>query len=163
MFSNDTPPCLRVAVRIDRLRQPTRWEDWRFQIAEVVLDHGGFGQERRVLRDDGQTAQWLFPDLPVTLHRDEAEGYYLNLSSGAPVWFVMWRIDDADPSRAWPEVVTLSYNEAGRWLDAQERVDNCPLDESVRAVLQDYVQAHYRPEPKKRRRPVSFVEPQERR
>lgn len=162
MFSSDDPPCLRVAVRVDRLRQPSRWEDWRFEIAEVVLDDGSFGQSRRLLRDDGQRAQWLFPQLPVSLHRDEAEGYYLNLSSGAPVWFVMWRIDDADPSQAWPEIVTLSYNEAGRWLDAQERVDNCPLDPAVRDALQAYTDVHYRPEPKRRKRPASFVAPQER-
>lgn len=159
----DTPPTLRVAVRIDRLRQPTQWEPWRFCIAEVVIDHGGFGKERRVLRDDGQSAQWLFPDLPVTLYRDEAEGYYLNLTSGAPVWFVMWRTDHLDPSLAWPEIVTLSYNEAGRWLDAQERVDNCPLDDGVREALQDFVDANYRPEPKKRKRPASFIAPEQRR
>ncbi len=159
----DTPPTLRVAVRIDRLRQPTQWEEWRFCIAEVVIDHGGFGKERRVLRDDGLSAQWLFPDLPVTLYRDEAEGYYLNLTSGAPVWFVMWRTDHLDPSLAWPEIVTLSYNEAGRWLDAQERVDNCPLDDGVREALQDFVDANYRPEPKKRKRPVSFIAPEQRR
>lgn len=163
VFSSESPPSLRVAVRIDRLRQPSRWEEWRFSIAEVVLDDGGFGSACRLLRDDGQCAQWLFPDLPVTLHRDEAEGYYLNLSSGTPVWFVMWRIDHADPSQAWPEIVTLSYNEAGRWLDAQERVDNCPLDAGVRAALQDFVDAHYRPEPKRRKRPASFVTPEERR
>ena len=163
MFSNDVPPSLRVAVRIDRLRQPTRWEDWRFTISDVVIDSGGFGSERRVLRDDGDSTQWLFPNMPVTLHRDEAEGYYLNLTSGSPVWFVMWRIDHADPSLAWPEAVTLSYNEAGRWLDAQERVDNRALDENVRAELQLYVDAHYRPEPKKRKRPASFVAPEDRR
>ena len=159
----DTPPTLRVAVRIDRLRQPTQWEEWRFCIAEVVIDHGGFGKERRVLRDNGQSAQWLFPDLPVSLYRDEAEGYYLNLTSGAPVWFVMWRSDHLDPSLAWPEIVTLSYNEAGRWLDAQERVDNCPLDDGVREALQDFVDVNYRPEPKKRKRPASFVAPEQRR
>ena len=114
------------------------------------------------MRDDGNSAQWLFPNLPVTLFRDEAEGYYLNLTSGSPVWFVMWRIDHADPSLAWPESVSLSYNECGRWLDAQERVDNCPLDESVRAALQEYVDIHYRPEPKKRKRPASFVDPEKR-
>jgi hypothetical protein len=150
-------------VRVDRLRQPTRWEEWRFTIAEVVLDDGGFGTERRVLRDDGQCAQWLFPNMPVSLHRDECEGYYLNLTSGSPVWFVMWRVDDADPSLAAPEIVTLSYNEAGRWLDAQERVDNCPLDARVREALQDYVDANYRPEPKQRKRPASFVAPEDRR
>lgn len=159
---NDIPPFLHVAVRIDRLRQPSRWEEWRFNIAEVVIDDGGFGSERRVLRDDGRATQWLFPRLPVNLHRDEAEGYYLNLTSGSPVWFVMWRTDHADPSMAWPEIVTLSYNEAGRWLDAQERVDNVPLDEGVRSVLQDFVDANYRPEPKKRKRPASFVAPEDR-
>lgn len=163
MFSNDLRPTLNVAVRIDRLRQPSRWEDWRFTIADVLIDTGSFGHEQRILRDDGDSAQWLFPNLPVSLYRDDAEGYYLNLTSGAPVWFVMWRIDHEDPSRAWPESVSLSYHDAGRWLDAQERVDNCPLHEEVRAGLQLYVDANYRPEPKKRKRPASFVAPEKRR
>lgn len=158
----ETPASMHAAVRIERLRNPTQWEAWRFRIQEVLVDEGQFGQEMRVLRDDGDSAQWLFPRLPVHLYKDEAEGYYLNLTSGSPVWFVMWRIDDADPSRAWPEIVTLSYNEAGRWLDAQERVDNCPLAPEVVALLTSYVEAHYRPEPKKRKRPNSFVAPEER-
>lgn len=155
-------PSLRVAVRIDRRKQPTRWEDWGFRLADVVLDDGAYGKAPRLLRDDGEHAQFLFPNLPVSLHRDEGEGYYLNLSSGAPAWFVMWRVDDDDPSRAWPEIVTLSYNEAGRLLDAQERVDNVPLVATVREWLQAFTDEHYKPEPKRRRRPVSFVPPEER-
>ena len=104
----------------------------------------------------------LYPYFTLELFRDEAEGYFLNLRTGTPVWFVMWRIDDEDPSRAWPETVSVSYNEAGRWLDAQERVDNVPLAAPVVAWLQAYTDAHYRPEPKKRRRPQSFVAPSER-
>jgi len=157
-----TPPTLHVAVRIARRRQPTQWEAWGFRLAEVVLDDGDFGDRPRTLRDDGDTAQFLFPGLPVSLHRDEAEGYYLNLTSGAPVWFVMWRIDEDDPSRAWPELVTLSYNEAGRWLDAQERVDNLPLPDDVCGWLQAYAEEHYKPEPKKRKRPASFLPPEKR-
>jgi hypothetical protein len=155
-------PTVHVAVQIERLRQPTRWEDWRFRIADVVLDEGQFGAQARTLRDDGHTALTLHPGLPVTLHRDEGEGYYLNLSSGAPVWFVMWRTDEADPPRAWPEVVTLSYHEAGRLLDAQERVDNLPLPPAVRDWLQAFADEHHRPEPKQRRRPQSFRAPGER-
>lgn len=157
-----SPPTLRVAVRIDRRRQPNRWEDWSFRLADVAVDDGQFGTEPRTLRDDGETTQFLFPGLAVELHRDEAEGYHLNLTSGAPVWFVMWRIDDTDPSRAWPELVTLSYNEAGRWLDAQERVDNLPLPDAVRAELQAFADTHYRPEPKRRKRPASFLPPEQR-
>jgi hypothetical protein len=156
-------PSLRVAVVMERETAPNRWEDWRFRIAEVVPHEDAFGSEARVLRDDGKLQRTLHPGFTLELFRDEAEGYWLNLSSGSPVWFVVWRIDDADPSRAWPETVSLSYTEAGRWLDAQERVDNVPLAPELAQWLQAYTDEHYRPEEKKaRRRPQSFVTPSER-
>ena len=157
---SEPAPCLTVAVVIERQKQPNRWEAWRFRIADVLLDEGEFGDAPRCLRDDGHIASFLHPGLPVGLHRDESEGYHLNLDSGAPVWFVMWRIDEEDASRAWPEIVTLSYNEAARWLDSQERVDNLPLPAPVHAWLRAFRDTHYRPEPKKRRRPASFQPPQ---
>lgn len=159
--TQDTPG-IRVAVQLMRHAKPNAWEDWRHSIADVALDAGQFGSRERLLRDDGRTAQTLFPGLEVSLHRDEAEGYFLNLASGQPVWFVVWRIDEEDPSRAWPEDVTVSYNEAARRMDAQERVDNVPLPPEVVAWVQSYVDEHYRPEPKKRRRPASFQKPEER-
>ncbi len=158
-----TRPAVRVAVLMEREATPNRWEDWRFRLADVVLHEDVFGTVPRVLRDDGKTCHTLFPGFTLELFRDEAEGYHLNLSSGAPVWFVVWRIDDEDPSRAWPETVSLSYNEAGRRLDAQERVDNVPLPAELVAWLQAYTDEHYRPEPKRRRRPQSFLPPEQRR
>jgi hypothetical protein len=155
-------PFCPVAVVIERQQQPNAWEAWRFRLAEVLVDAGDFGDAPRTLRDDGRSTLVMHPGLGVTLYRDEAEGYYLNLSSGAPVWFVMWRIDEDDPSRAWPELVTLSYNEAGRLLDAQERVDNLPLPADMQAWLQAFVDEHYKPEPRQRRRPASFKAPGER-
>ena len=128
----------------------------------MVLDEGQFGDAPRLLRDDGQTATVLHPGFELSLFPDEAEGYHLNLSSGSPVWFVMWRVDDEDPSRAAPERVTLSYNEAGRLLDAQERVDNLPLPADVRGWLQAWCDDNYRPEPKRRKRPASFQPPEQR-
>ena len=147
---------------MEREAQPNRWEDWRFNVLDVVPSEAAFGSEARVLRDDGKLRRTLFPGFKLELFRDEAEGYYLNLSSGAPVWFVVWRVGDDDPSRAWPETVSLSYNEAGRWLDAQEHVDNVPLSADIVAWLQAYTDEHYKPEPKKRKRPASFVSPDKR-
>ena len=155
-------PAIDVAVVMEREKAPNRYEDWRFRIVEVVPDEDAFGLEARVLRDDGKVQRTLHPGFTLELFRDQAEGYYLNLSSGSPVWFVVWRIDDADPSHAWPETVSLSYNEAGRWLDAQERVDNVPLAPELASWLQAYTDEHYRPEPKQRRRPQSFLAPGER-
>ena len=156
-------PAVRVAVVMDREAHPNQWEAWRFRLVDVVPHEDAFGVTPRVLRDDGTQQRTLYPNFRLELFRDEAEGYHLNLTSGAPVWFVMWRIDDEDPSRAWPETVSLSYNEAGRWLDAQEHIDNVPLAGELVAWLQAYTDVHYRPEPKKRRRPQSFVAPGERR
>ena len=155
-------PSVQVAVVMEREAAPNRWEDWRFRVADVVGDEAVFGSVPRVLRDDGRVQRSLHPGFRLELFRDEAEGYFLNLTSGAPVWFVMWRIDDADPSRAWPETVSVSYTEAGRWLDAQERVDNVPLPAELVQWLQAYTDAHYRPEPKKRKRPASFLPPDQR-
>ena len=158
-----TRPAVRVAVVMDREANPNQWEAWRFRLVDVVPQEDVFGVAPRVLRDDGTLQRTLYPNFRLELFRDEAEGYHLNLTSGAPVWFVMWRVDDDDPSRAWPETVSLSYNEAGRWLDAQERIDNVPLAGELVAWLQAYTDEHYRPEPKKRRRPQSFLPPEQRR
>jgi hypothetical protein len=155
-------PGIRVAVVLEREAAPNRYEDWRFRVADVVADEPAFGSDPRVLRDDGKRRLTLHPGFVLELFRDQAEGYHLNLSSGTPVWFVVWRVDDADPSRAWPETVSLSYHEAGRWLDAQERVDNVPLAPELAAWLQAYTDEHYQPEPKRRQRPQSFVSPGDR-
>jgi len=156
-------PSLAVAVVLRRLAKPSRWEEWRFEIAEVVPDEPAFGDAPRLLRDDGSQASWLHPGFAVELFTDEAEGYHLNLRTDAPVWFVLWRLDENDPSRAAPHTVTLSYNEAARWLDAQERVDNVPLPPDVRDWLQAWTDENYKPEPKQRRRPASFQRPEDRR
>lgn len=159
----ESRPQITVAVVMERETAPNRYEDWRFRIVDVVPNEAAFGTAPRVLRDDGQLQRTLHPGFVLALYRDQADGYHLNLESGSPVWFVVWRIDDEDPSRAWPETVSLSYTEAGRWLDAQERVDNVPLDATLATWLQAYTDVHYRPEPKKRRRPQSFVAPEDRR
>lgn len=155
-------PRVEVAVVMEREAQPNRWEAWRFSVRDVMHDEAGLGSQPRVLRDDGRLRQTLFPGFALELFKDECEGYHLNLSSGAPVWFVMWRVDEDDASSARPQAVSLSYNEAGRWLDAQERVDNVPLGAELCRWLQAFTDAHYRPEPKKRKRPASFLPPDQR-
>jgi hypothetical protein len=62
----------------------------------------------------------------------------------------------ADEPLARPVVVSLSYNEAGRWLDAQETVEQVPAPEEVIEWMRGFVQEHYVIEPKRRKRPESF-------
>ena len=155
-------PAIDLAIVMQREAAPNQWEAWRHRPVEVLRDDSAFGGKARVLRDDGRVMRTLHPGLRLELFRDECEGYHLNLSSGAPAWFILWRSDDEDASRAWPVAVSVSYNEAGRWLDAQERVDNLPLPSELVDWLQAFNDEHYRPEPKRRNRPASFLPPAQR-
>jgi hypothetical protein len=155
-------PTLTVAVVMEREAAPNRWQDWRHSVIDVLADTGQFGAERKPLRDDGKLAQTLFPGLAVTLFADEAEGYWLNVTSPQPAWFVRWSVHEDDPALASVEAVTLSYYEASRWMNGPEPVDTVLLPPDVLQWLSAFTQAHYKPEPRERKRPASFKRPEDR-
>lgn len=155
-------PTMQVAVILRREALDNRWQPERWVLEAVVPDLGEFGTAPRCLDRSDALERWLTPGMPVALFRDQAEGYYLNVSSAQPCWFVMWRMgEEGSPAagRAMPHTVSLSYNEAGRWLDGGETVENVPLDSATLGWLQAYVAENYRPEPKRRARPESFKAP----
>lgn len=124
-----TRPAVDVAVIMRKVRTASQWQPWRWELAEVVADDASFGTEPTLLHQDDDGERWLHPGFRAELFRDEAEGYYLNVTTPAPAWFVLWRMEDeatiAPEPIPRPLIVTLSYNEAARWLDAQETV-GCP-------------------------------------
>jgi hypothetical protein len=141
-------------------RIDNKWQPWRWVLHEVVLHDEGFGTEPRRILNDEREQRWLHPNFTVELFRDEAEGYYLNATTPAPAWFVLWRMDDEptldDAPIARPHFVTLSYNEAARWLDAQETVEHVPAPPDVVEWMHGFALGNYVPEPRKRKRPESF-------
>ena len=153
---------IRLAVVMQKRVLQNRWQSevWEPLAVLAGVEHEAEGP--RMIRDDGVASQWLFPGMEMRLHRDEAEGYYLNVSTEAPKVFIMWRLDEESgdtPMLAVPQFVTASYNEAGRMMDGGERVDTVPMPPELVAWVGEFVEQHYRPEPKKRRRPQSFVAP----
>jgi hypothetical protein len=156
-------PTLEVAVvmRRERLHGPSsHWQPWRWVLEDVVPDAPAFGVAPRLLQDDEEMQRWLHPGFRVELFQDDTEGYRLNATTPAPGWFVLWRMEEeagiaAEPI-ARPVVVTLSYTEAGRWLDAQENVDQVPAPPDVVDWLRAYVDLHHVDEPRRRKRPESF-------
>ena len=156
-------PSLEVAVlmRRERLHGPSsHWQPWRWTLEDVVPDEPGFGSIPRLLQQDDEVQRWLHPGFRVELFRDDTDGYRLNATTPAPGWFVLWRLEEeptvaAEPI-ARPVVVTLSYSEAGRWLDAQETVEQVPAPPEVVEWLRTYVDEHHVDEPRKRKRPESF-------
>lgn len=159
----------------------SQWQPWRWLLADVVRpqDLGASPQDWADLgtqpvsielnqTQDGQQGpspqHWLYPGMQVELYRDDAEGYYLNLTSPQPCFWVLWRLEPQAPPDELPKplIVTVSYHEAGRWLDAQERVEQVPAPPEVCDWVAAFTETHYVPEPKKRVRPASFQPLQDR-
>jgi len=153
-------PCTAVAVVMRRERIDNRWQPWRWVLADVVPHEDGFGATLRLLLKDEREERWLHPGFAVELFTDDAEGYYLNASTAQPCFWVLWRMEEeallADEPIAVPQTVTLSYHDAGRWLDAQETVEQVPAPPEVVAWLREFVDKHHVAEPKRRQRPQSF-------
>ena len=143
-----------------RERLNNRWQPWRWALADVVPQEPGFGKEPRLLLRNEDEQRWLHPGFLVELYRDDAEGYYLNATTSAPGWFVLWRMEEeatvSDEPIARPVAVTLSYHDAGRWLDAQETVEQVAAPPHVVEWMHEFALANYTPEPRKRARPQSF-------
>jgi len=141
-----------LSVILERVAVQSRWEDFRWRVVGVVPDVGG--EVRDIVQHEG-LLQRIHPGLSVTLFRDEAEGYYLNVDSDEPSVFVTLRNDEAtgDP---FPFLATLSYNEAARWMDSGERVERVRAWPELTAWAGTWVEENYRPEPKKRQKPKSF-------
>ena len=153
-------PGLDVAVVMRRVKQDNRWQPFRWELADVVPQEATFGSEPRRIFADEREERWLHPSMRVELYADDAEGYYLNATVDTPCWFVLWRMEEtatvAEEPIPRPEVVTVSYHDAGRWLDAQETVEQVPAPPEVVTWMRDFAEAHYVPEPRRRKRPESF-------
>lgn len=133
---------IAVAVIMERKVLANKWADFQWEAIGVVPDDGRDSAPRRIY-EDARRAQWLFPGFPLELHVDEAEGYFANITSPEPRLFVMWRLED---ELARPVLITVSYHEAARMMDANEQVDGVPLPADIRDWMAEFTARHYKPE-----------------
>lgn len=165
-FENTLPVAV-VMRRVPNTGAASRWESHRWELAAVVplenlqdMTSESFALEPRaaLVLDTEAEQRWQFAPFLVQLFPDDGEGYHLNSSSPNPCWFVMWRMEAGDELPS-PQAVSLSYHDAGRWLDSQERCDQVPLlpdQPEVLETLREFANKHYVVEEKRRKRPDSF-------
>ena len=153
-------PTIRLAIVMERVATDNRWQRYRWQPVGALDDTEVSGSAPQTIVRHDDLLQRVYPGMELTLFKDEAEGYYLNITSPEPRLFVMWRVNEdklETEEEAEPFMLTASYNEAARWMDAQEKVDGIPLPLPLLPWVGDFVQLHYKPEGKKQRvRPKSF-------
>ena len=135
-----------AAVIMERMAITNRWASEKWEAKGVVRDTAPRGAPALVIVRQEKLTQMLFPGHVIKLHRDEAEGYYYNISSPQPKVFVLWRMED---DVAKPQFVTVSYHEGSRWLDSGENVDGVQLPPELMPWMAEFVDLYYKPEPKK--------------
>jgi len=151
---------MAVDVIMARIPLESRWasERWQPRAVEVATPRLGVPAARDVVPGTGPSIpegadgnHWRCTGFEIELHPTEAEGYFLNLTAPDPRIFVMWRMfDDDSMPRARPVLVTVSYNEAGRFMDAGEQVDGVPMLPSIAQWIRGFVDVHYKPEPRRK-------------
>jgi Protein of unknown function (DUF3305) len=152
-----TKPTFPLGVVMQRRAVQNPWIDCVWEPWSVLAGHGA--GEPRLLVDDQSISQWLHPGFALQLHRDEAEGYYLNVSGPAPSVFILWRMEG---DSGLPLDVTVSSEEAGRWLDGGHSVDRVAMPAEIFAWVGEFVEDNYRPQPQVRIKPRSFRQPKDR-
>ncbi len=139
-----------LVVELVKVPQKSQWQSFRWSLAHI------YSADVAPVCEYAQT-------IVLDIYRDECEGYYLNLSSDQPCIFAVLRKNEEDEAlMPLVQFVTLSYNEAGRRMDAGEWVEQLPMPEPFKPWLAEFVEANYVVEPKRRRRPESFKRPQDR-
>ncbi len=142
----------RLAVIMERTLLAGRWTIEQWEAKGVVRTERPAGGAEQVIFCNERAKQFLFPGFELRLRRDEAEGYYLNITSPHPKVFVLWRMRE-DLAR--PELLTVSYHEGARWMDSGESVDGVALPVDLLPWLSEFVAEHYQPEPGKKPRYAS--------
>lgn len=129
------PQAVTVAVGFLREALASRWADHAWRL--VAMAPAGVELDGTDLVRD---------NLELRLYSDEAENYLLNLTAHEPMLFVVWRLEDDAPSVL---MVTVSYGEAARMLDAGENVEGVPLPADLKGWVEDFARHHYQPPEKK--------------
>ncbi|HHB11771.1 MAG TPA: DUF3305 domain-containing protein [Chromatiales bacterium] len=135
----------REEVRMGRWRVP-RWS------ARGVVAGAAAGATRRLLRCDERSQEWLVGGLALRLYRDEAEGYWFNLSGERPRLFVVCRPESGGGMT--PFLVTADGEEAAAYEEGGDQVFAVPMPPEVYRLVEDYVLTHFRPTPKRKRKRV---------
>jgi uncharacterized protein DUF3305 len=150
-----------VDVVVARIPVASRWASERWQPVAVEIASPasvGPGTARDLVPGacacvpvEGDGNRWCCTGFEIELHPSEAEGHFLNLTAPDPRIFVMWRLfDDGAMPPARPVLVTVSYNEAARFMDGGEQVDGVPMIPAIADWMRPFIATHYKPEPRRK-------------
>ena len=133
---------LPLAVRM-RWRPATGlWDRARWRPEEVSVDRAdGIPDpvpDARMVKADSR----LLGGVMLQLYPDENDGYFENWAAPEPKIFLLWRVENGEPSIV---SASVSYSEGTRMLDSGDQADGILMPLEVHAWLGSYLLRHYEP------------------
>lgn len=151
---------MRLGVVIQKSPGVTRWARYVWKAVSVLPGAGD--AEWKLLRTEGEHAEYHAATRDLTLYVSDTEAYVHELAASEPSIYIVMR-PDADDNPAGLDVVhvTVSPYEAQDYGDSgEEIVEKVPMPAGLRASVQAYVDKHHVEEPfVKRRRDKARTEP----
>ena len=145
---------IAVGIVVEKRAVDHPWASARWRPVSLLPGFTGTARWQEIARGpDWQ--HFLCAVLPLTLHRKETEAYQVNLQGEAPLLYVVLR--ESDTADALHDVeavrVTASPFDAQDYLDSGEDiVEPLPMPESIAALFREFVVAHHREQPFKKRK-----------
>lgn len=161
----DAPPLqshLPVTVVVQCTQTPEhRWQSETRQVVAVIARTAesdqpaevGGGQSDQV--DDAEMLR--YDHLQIELHADEADSYYLNISTEQPRCFVVLNEND-ETGKHEPFIVTASPDLAASYESVDHPIEVVALDPALYPAIETFVLTHHIPEEFKKRKRKNWSE-----
>ncbi|MDH3714377.1 MAG: DUF3305 domain-containing protein [Gammaproteobacteria bacterium] len=156
-----------VSVTLERtMKRMGQWEYPSWHIAHVQdLSAAGGSGEPATAGVPPSPERFTWSHLPITLHRDAAEGYWYNLSGNVPSVFVVCceneDQDDDEHAQLTLTTVTLNHDEAAAHLETDDTVLSIAMPPSLHMWLEQFVERNYKPEKRSKRKRTAWGEDQQ--
>lgn len=135
-----------LGVVVRRLPGVTRWA--RYSWKAVAILPGASDADWKVLRTDGDVAEFHAATLPLELFVSDTEAYLHELCARTPSVYVVLRPDSSRSDVPWKVVlVTASPYEAQDYCDSSEElVEKVAMPDGLKAWVGEFVAKHHQEE-----------------
>ncbi|MGJ8602828.1 MAG: DUF3305 domain-containing protein [Marivita sp.] len=152
------PRYIEMPVGVVMQRRPgvTRWQKWAY--TPTALLPGAGPAHWKMLRENGEIAEYHIGTATLTLWRTDAEAYRIGLAEQVVCAYVVLQPGEDD----WPykiKLITANPHEAMQYSDGgDDVVEKVPMPPALVAWMQDWTDTHYVEEPFVKRKRQRYLE-----
>ena len=147
---------LPVGVVVQRKPGATRWQKWAWSVTALLPGAGT--ADWKLMREEGDVAEFHLGTLPLTLWRTDAEAYRIALAEPLVCGYVVLEPVGGDRPLTL-KLITANPNEAMQYAEGgDDLVEKVPMPPALVAWLQDWTDQHFVEEPFKKRKRKRYFE-----